>query len=94
MNTIRPKNVQSHLFEVCHLSPAVLTISYENSFRKPLFCTKDFSTLFNDIMCDKSKKKTWEYHKEAKFWLISTHLQRAPCCVIRICEGLYYFKQV
>ena len=45
-------------------------------------------------MSNKGEKKTWEYHKEAKFWLISTHLHRAPCCVIRICEGLYYFKQV
>ena len=86
--------MQSHIFEVCHSSPAVLTISYENSFRKPLFCTKDFSTLFDVIMSDKGEKKTWEYHKEAKFWLILTHLHSAPCCVIRICEGQYCFKQV
>ena len=41
------------------------------------FAQKTFQHFFNDIVSN-GEKKTWDYHKEAKFWLILTHLHSAP----------------
>ena len=94
MNSLNgPKMCKVTFSKYAIYPPLCLQYHMKTLLESHYFAQKTFQH-FLMTLCVIKAKKTWEYHKEAKFWLILTHLHRAPCCVNSICEGLYYFKQV